>query len=193
MCRSFVVPGRFGVVGSQKMNSSSFKALAAPDACVLILGTLPGAVSLASGEYYAQPRNAFWRIMDELVGASLELPYAQRKQRLVDRRIALWDVCAAAERDGSADVAIQWDTVQPNDFVSFFRTHSAIELICFNGATARDLFRRHVLPTLNAPTSAIPQVVLPSTSPAHAAMSFEAKLAAWRAALAHLEPGHEHS
>lgn len=168
------------------MKSSCFEALAAPDAKALILGTLPGAVSLASGEYYAQPRNVFWRIMDELVGASLELPYAQRKQRLVDRRIALWDVCAAAERDGSLDSAIQPDTVQPNDFVSFFQTHSAIEIICFNGAAASDLFRRHALPTLHAPASGIRHVVLPSTSTAHAAMSFERKLAAWRAALAHL-------
>jgi TDG/mug DNA glycosylase family protein len=151
----------------------------------LLLGTLPGAVSLGSGQYYAQPSNAFWRIMDAVAGASPELPYTQRIQRLADRRIALWDVCAAAERSGSTDVAIRRDTVQPNDFVSFFRTHPAIELICFNGATPWDLYRRHVLPSLDISPRGIRHVVLPSTSNAYAAMSFEAKLAAWRKALAH--------
>jgi double-stranded uracil-DNA glycosylase len=165
------------------MTSSSFDVLAGKDARVLILGTLPGAVSLACGQYYAQPRNAFWRIMGELVGASPELPYAERVQRLVDSRIALWDVCAIARRHGSADAAIQSDTIRPNDFATFFRTHPDIDLICFNGAKAAALFQRHALPTLQSPARATRQVVVPSTSPANAAMSFERKLAAWRAGL----------
>jgi double-stranded uracil-DNA glycosylase len=211
VCRSFVVPGRFRVVGvphmsrydisahsavaawyqavaettplPTEMKSSGLPALAAPDARVLILGTLPGAVSLASGQYYAQPRNVFWRIMGELVGASLELPYSKRVERLVARRIAVWDVCAVAERQGSAEVDIQSETIRPNDFVTFSRTHPDIELICFNGAKAAALFQRHVLPTLESPANTIRQVVLPSTSPANAAMLFERKLSEWRAAL----------
>jgi hypoxanthine-DNA glycosylase len=165
------------------MKSSSFEALAGKDARVLILGTLPGAVSLARGEYYAQPRNAFWRIMGEMIGASPGLPYAERVQCLVARRIALWDVCAIAQRRGSADAAIRSNTIQPNDFATFFRTHPDIDVICFNGAKAAALFRRHALPTLESPASAIRQVVLPSTSPANVAMSLEKKLAAWRAGL----------
>ena len=117
----------------------------------------------------------------ELVGASPELSYAVRVQRLVARRIALWDVCAVARRRGSADAAIQSNTIQPNDFVTFFRAHPHVERICFNGAKSGELFRRHVM--LEPPASAIRQVVLPSTSPANTAMSFESKLAAWRAAL----------
>jgi double-stranded uracil-DNA glycosylase len=166
-----------------RMKSSGFDAVAGPDARVLILGTLPGAVSLACGQYYAQPRNAFWRIMGELVGASLELPYAERVERLVAARIAVWDVCAIAQREGSADAAIQPDTIQPNDFATFFRTHPHIELICFNGAKAAELFRRRVSPTLESPASAMRQIVLPSTSPANAAMPFVGKLSEWRAAL----------
>lgn len=165
------------------MNSSGFPALAATDARVLVLGTLPGAVSLACGQYYAQPRNVFWRIMGEVVGASPELPYAERVKRLVASRIALWDVCAIAARQGSADAAIQSETIRPNDFGTFFRTHPDIELICFNGAKAEEFFRRHVLPTLESPANTIRRVVLRSTSPANAAMSFERKLAAWRSGL----------
>jgi hypoxanthine-DNA glycosylase len=165
------------------MRSSSFEAVAGPDARVLILGTLPGAASLACGQYYAQPRNAFWKIMGELVGAAPTLPYAERLQRLVARRVALWDVCAIARRRGSADAAIRSSTVRPNDFSGFLRSHASVELICFNGAKAGELFRRLVSPTLESPASAIRQAVLPSTSPAHAAMSFGKKLAEWRAAL----------
>lgn len=170
------------------MKSSSFEAVAGPDARVLILGTLPGAASLACGQYYAQPRNAFWKIMGELVGGMPTLPYTERLQRLVDRRIALWDVCAVAGRRGSADAAIRSSTVRPNDFAGFLRLHEAVEPICFNGVKAGGLYRRLVLPRLEAPASDICQVVLPSTSPAHAAMSFENKLTEWRGALAALGP-----
>ena len=166
------------------VKSSGFEPLAAPDVRVLILGTLPGVVSLACGQYYAQPRNAFWKIMGDLVGSAPELPYTKRIECLVARRIGLWDVCRAADRRGSLDAAIQ--SIQPNDFAHFLRAHTDVELICFNGTKAAALFRRHVSPTLAAPASLIRQAVLPSTSPAHAAMSFESKLAAWRAALQHL-------
>jgi TDG/mug DNA glycosylase family protein len=165
------------------VNSSGFEAVAASNARVLILGTLPGTASLACGRYYAQPRNAFWKIMGELVGASPELPYARRVEHLVAQRIAVWDVCAIARRQGSADAAIRPSTVRPNDVAGFLRSHVAVELICFNGAKAGELFRRHVSSTLESPASAIRQVVLPSTSPAHAAMSSEDKLAVWRVAL----------
>jgi double-stranded uracil-DNA glycosylase len=170
------------------MTPSSFEPVAGPDARVLILGTFPGAVSLACRQYYAQPRNAFWRIMGELVGATPALPYAERLERLVARRISVWDVCATASRRGSTDAAIRSSTIRANDFAEFLRSHSAVELICFNGAKAGELFRRHVSPTLESAASRIRQAVLPSTSPALAAMSFEGKLEEWRAALEDREP-----
>ena len=166
--------------------SSSFEAVAGPDARVLILGTLPSAASLALGQYYAQPRNAFWKIMGELVGAAPALPYAERLQRLVARRIALWDVCALGRRSGSLDTAIRSSTVRPNDFAGFLRSHPSVELICFNGAKAAELFRRDTSRKPVSPATAIRRVVLPSTSPAHAALSFERKLGEWRAALENL-------
>lgn len=165
------------------MKSFGFEAVAAPDARVLILGTLPGAVSLACGQYYAQPRNAFWKIMEELIGASPTLPYEKRVECLIAKRLALWDVCARAQRVGSLDAAIK--KMQPNDFTTFLLTHPEVTLICFNGAKAAAFFRRHVSPTLAPPASLIRQAVLPSTSPAHATVSFENKVAAWRAALQH--------
>jgi len=165
------------------MKSFSFNAVESPDARVLILGTLPSVKSLAAGEYYAHPRNCFWWIMGELVGASPDLPYADRLQRLRQKGIALWDVCRAAERAGSSDAEIQMESVEPNDFRAFLGNHPRIELICFNGQPAERLFRRKVLPSLQS-LRPIPQRVLDSTSPACARITREAKLARWHAALA---------
>ena len=62
---------------------------------VLVLGSMPGAASLARTEYYGHPRNAFWPIMGALFGAGPELPYAERTARLtaagVQCELHLWD------------------------------------------------------------------------------------------------------
>lgn len=148
---------------------------------VLVLGSLPGVRSLQEAQYYAQPRNAFWRIMGELVGASTELAYARRLQCLVDARIALWDVLASAVRPGSLDARIVADSVAVNDFVKFFAAHSEISHVCFNGQTAGKMFAKHVMPLLGE-REPLTQIVLPSTSPAHAGMPYREKLRKWRAA-----------
>jgi hypoxanthine-DNA glycosylase len=105
---------------------------------------------------------------------------------LVQHGVALWDVCAAAEREGALDAAIRPASVVPNDFAEFFRGHPSIELVFFNGQTAATLYRRLVIPGLPVEFAAIDQRVLPSTSPAHAALSFERKLERWRAVRDHL-------
>lgn len=151
---------------------------------VLVLGSLPGATSIAAGQYYAHPRNAFWIIMGEIAGAGPGLPYAERCARLVAGGIALWDVCAAARRPGSLDSAIDPASVEPNDFAGLLAAHPAIGHVAFNGAKAAELYRRLVQPSLVGAPGGLPQLVLPSTSPAHAGRSLESKLAAWRAALA---------
>ena len=163
--------------------SSGFAAVADHEARLLILGTLPGRVSLARREYYAQARNAFWPIMGALVGAAPDLPYPRRLERLVAARIALWDVCAAATRPGSLDSAIDPRSIVANDFHAFFAAHPRIAIVCFNGAAAESLFRRIVRPTLGAQPPRLEMRRLPSTSAAHAALSYERKLAAWTAGL----------
>ncbi len=151
---------------------------------VLVLGSLPGAASLAAGQYYAHPRNAFWMIMGEIAGAAPALPYAERCARLVACGIALWDVCAAARRPGSLDSAIEPASVEPNDFAGLLAAHPCIGHVAFNGAKAAELYRRLVQPSLAGAPGRLPQIVLPSTSPAHAGRSFASKLEAWCAALA---------
>lgn len=160
----------------------AFDAVESADARVLILGTLPGIKSLERGEYYAHPRNSFWWIMGELIEAAPESAYPERLRRLRLSRIALWDVCHAAERAGSSDAKIRLESVEPNDFKTFLANHPRIELICFNGQPAHKLFRRKVLPSL-AGLRPIPQQVLDSTSPANARLTREEKLARWRKCL----------
>ena len=166
--------------------SSGFPPVARHDARLLILGSLPGVRSIQEQQYYAQPQNAFWRIMGELFGAGRELSYAQRLRKLGASGIALWDVAAAAERPGSLDSAIVHASVEANDFGAFFETHRHIGLICFNGAKAAELYRRLVLPHLDGPFAVIPTTRMPSTSPAHAAMPYAKKLEAWSAISAYL-------
>ena len=165
------------------MKSAGFGAVEAPDARVLILGTLPSVKSLEQGEYYAHARNSFWWIMGELIGALPAMAYEDRLRRLRRSGIALWDVCHAAERPGSSDAKIQLPTVEPNDFRTFLAHHRQIELICFNGQPAEKLFRGKVAPLL-ACLPPIPHRVLDSTSPACARLTREEKLARWRDVLA---------
>jgi double-stranded uracil-DNA glycosylase len=161
------------------MKCNGFAEVARTDARVLILGTLPGEASLKRCEYYAQPRNAFWPIIERLFGISRELPYDVRIDRLKDKRIALWDVCAAGQRSGSLDSNIDLSTIVLNDFKAFLHAHPCIELICFNGNKAHQLFRRRVLPSLPYPVGRFRFEPLPSTSPAHT-IPFDAKLLCWR-------------
>jgi double-stranded uracil-DNA glycosylase len=154
------------------MNSSSFEPASTSGARVLVLGTLPGQESLRRGEYYAHPRNAFWRIVETIVGIPAEVEYRERVRRLNAAGVALWDVCAAAHRPGSLDLSITAEI--PNDFAQFLQTHHQIRLICFNGAKAATLFRKHV--SLTKPVRC---VHLPSTSPANAAISFAEKVKRW--------------
>lgn len=157
-----------------------FAPIARADARVLVLGSMPGRRSLAESRYYAHPQNRFWPFMGELVGARPELPYAERCQRLVEAGIALWDVLAECEREGSLDSAIRDHTARANDFASFLAAHPRIGTVLFNGGKAEASFRKLVLPTLGRPDLAYRR--LPSTSPANASQRTADKLAAWRTA-----------
>jgi double-stranded uracil-DNA glycosylase len=163
------------------MLSICFPPLAQPDARTLILGSLPGQMSLQLNQYYGQPRNAFWRIMAATFNFPPDLPYEERVAALQSHGIAAWDVCASAFRPGSLDSNLS--DIVINDFRAFFNTHKAIRLICFNGKTSERLYRQSVLPSLPKRSAGIPAIQLPSTSPAHAGMSFAQKLARWKTAL----------
>lgn len=162
-------------------SAEGFPPIAGPGARILILGSMPGGVSLEKQQYYAHPRNAFWPIMGALLGAGPELPYEERCRVLVDNGVAVWDVLQRCWRPGSLDASIRPDSEVANDFATFFAQYPDVETVCFNGGKAAQAFRRHVLPL---PDDCCPQLhALPSTSPAHAAMTREEKQQRWAAAL----------
>jgi hypoxanthine-DNA glycosylase len=158
---------------------AGFPPIAAPAAHTLILGTMPGRASLAAGPYYAHPRNAFWRILGELLGFDPNEAYDRRTARLLASGIAVWDVLRACRRRGSLDSSIDSGSAVANDFPAFFAAHAQIDRIFCNGASAEALYHAHVLRGALVVPPIVP-VRLPSTSPAHAALSVAAKTAAWR-------------
>lgn len=165
------------------MIRKSFPPVAAPDARVLILGSMPGTRSLARQQYYAHPRNAFWPILGTLLGFDPALPYAARLAALTGRRIALWDVLQSCHRPGSLDAAIRVADAVPNDLAGFLAAHRQVERVLFNGGTAARLFERRISADGVIAGRQLVLVSLPSTSPAHAGVSRERKLAAWREAV----------
>lgn len=162
------------------MHCHSFPPISRPDARLLILGSMPGKVSLRDQQYYAHPQNAFWRITADVLGFDAASPYPDRVTALQSHRIALWDVLKSCTRESSLDADIDPSTIVPNDFASFFAKHSQIRRVCFNGAKAATLFARHVTPTLPS-TLELELLQLPSTSPANAGVSRAEKLRAWQA------------
>ncbi|PLR22878.1 DNA-deoxyinosine glycosylase [Caulobacter zeae] len=141
---------------------------------VLVLGSLPGDASLAAAQYYGHPRNGFWR----LIGAAVErdlaaLPYDERLAALLASGVGLWDVHAEAMRPGSLDAAIK--DAADNDLTGLVDSLPRLRAVAFNGAAAAKAGAR----LLAGRTERLALVPLPSSSPAHAAMGFEAKHEAW--------------
>lgn len=157
--------------------NTGFSPIARSDAKILILGSMPGEASLQKQEYYAHPRNAFWPIMCRLLDAPEDLSYIKRKQLLVDNNIALWDVLKRCYRKGSLDSKIKQETIEANDFATFFQQHVNISAVFFNGAKAEQLFKKYVLKGSQIPTLEYQR--LPSTSPAHAALDLQQKSRLW--------------
>ena len=156
-----------------------FPAISGLDAETLLLGSLPGQRSLAMQQYYAHPQNAFWKLIAAIFDGEGELPYARRVKLLKANRIALWDVLAAAERPGSLDSSIVHASALANDSGAFYRAHLRIRRVFFNGRKAEEMYRRLVLPGLPREFDGLEYGCLPSTSPAHAGMTFAKKLDAW--------------
>ena len=154
---------------------SSFPPSAAPGAKVLLLGSMPGEESLRRGEYYAHPRNAFWKIMGILFDFDPALPYPERLAVLRGRGIALWDTLRSCRRTGSLDSGIREPV--PNDIPGLLRRYPSIGHIFCNGTASYEFLRRCLPEVFHGPRSV---TRLPSTSPAAALYSFERKLEAYR-------------
>jgi TDG/mug DNA glycosylase family protein len=156
-----------------------FPPIAEETAMVLILGTMPGEESLRKNEYYGNPRNSFWKIMASLFDFDSLITYEERTRILSEKRIALWDVMRFCERKGSLDANIHSETVIENDFAPFFNRYPNIRDVFFNGVKAEKEYLKRVLPKLSKTKYEINYVRLPSTSPAMAQLSLNAKILEW--------------
>jgi TDG/mug DNA glycosylase family protein len=158
---------------------NSFGFMANLDARVLILGSMPGKVSLAKRQYYGHAQNLFWPFMHEIFGIDINLAYEEKLVSLQSKGIALWDVMQECERHSSLDSDIIEHSIKPNDFNDFFQRYPSIRHIFFNGSKAELSFRKYVLPANNQ-LSYLQLIKLPSTSPANASISRMKKLEEWR-------------
>lgn len=139
---------------------------------ILILGSFPGKASLLAQQYYAHPRNQFWRLLSTILNEDLvELSYPERLKRLQAHGIGLWDVIAACEREGSLDTAIR--RAAANDFAALKHQCPRLSRVCFNGKTSGKFATQFA-------DAGFDTLVLPSSSPANAQWTFDQKLAVWR-------------
>ncbi|MDR1718758.1 MAG: DNA-deoxyinosine glycosylase [Dysgonamonadaceae bacterium] len=145
---------------------SSFAPLVEHDSEILILGSLPGEVSLAAVEYYAHPRNRFWKMLATVFAEPQPQDYDEKKSLLRRHRVALWDMAKTAFREGSLDSDMS--DVIVNEVDKLIDKHPTIKTVCFNGQKASLLFRQHF-----TEKEGIVYHTLPSTSPANASYSFE--------------------
>ncbi|MBM3130691.1 MAG: DNA-deoxyinosine glycosylase [Chloroflexi bacterium] len=156
----------------------SFPPLITENSRILILGTMPGEESLRRQEYYANPRNQFWRIIGEIFQTDLlELTYSARAAFLIQQGLALWDVLESCERSSSLDRDI--NNRIPNNFQALFETYRNIQVLVFNGQLAHKWFKQSVvqqqaLEKINR----LQKVILPSTSPA-ATVALSEKIRQW--------------
>ncbi|GAB2495935.1 DNA-deoxyinosine glycosylase [Pseudoxanthomonas sangjuensis] len=154
----------------------------APDCRVLVLGSMPGAASLAAASYYAHPRNRFWPLMGALCAFDPRVDYPRRIAGLQRAGVGLWDVIGRCERRGSLDASIVPGSEVPNDVVALLESLPRLRAVAFNGGKAAQAFRRHLQGGLSPALAArIAFHALPSTSPANAGFGFERLLAAWGA------------
>ncbi len=148
---------------------------------VLILGTIPGDVSLLKHQYYANPSNQFWLILEKIYEQPIGYTYSERLEFIRNRKLALWDVLRNAEREGSSDSNIK--NAEPNDFAGLFAAYPELVAIAFNGSKAEKLFERLVLKQQRIPRlKNLKLLYLPSTSatPGRNVLSLEQKIERWR-------------
>lgn len=153
------------------------------DSKVLILGTMPGIISIESNRYYCNPRNQFWQIMDKLMKGISTSDYKKKIKMLDEYGIALWDVLESCDREGSLDSKIEKGTEKPNDFQSLFDEFKSLRVIFFNGKSRKSsykLFKKLVMKSLTLETKeSLVLVPLPSSSSANTRQTINEKAEDW--------------
>ncbi|MHB1314636.1 MAG: DNA-deoxyinosine glycosylase [Christensenellales bacterium] len=139
---------------------------------ILILGSSPSVKSREGGFFYHHPQNRFWKVIAALFDYPVPVTIEDKKRMLLENNIALWDVIASCDMEGSSDVSIH--NVIPND-LELIISHANICQIFANGTKAYALYEKYCYPKLG-----VKAVGLPSTSPANASFALEKLLQEWK-------------
>ena len=137
----------------------------------LILGSFPSVKSREAAFFYGHPRNRFWAVTAAVLGCKKPETIEEKKIMLLSNKIALWDVIASCEIEGSADSTIK--NVTANN-LSVILNNSKVKRIFANGKTAEKYYNKYTFPE-----TGIRAICLPSTSPANAAINFDDLIKAW--------------
>ncbi|NTZ41739.1 DNA-deoxyinosine glycosylase [Altererythrobacter sp. SALINAS58] len=165
---------------TQEVRKSSFAPVVDANTRVLVLGSLPGERSLQASEYYAHPRNAFWRLVGEAIGVDVSAEeYGARLDILREHGIGLWDSIGSARRRGSLDTALR--DIAPAPIAKLVNSLPELRAVAFNGIRSAQVARPQLV------DHALALIDLPSSSPAYARMSFAQKASEW-ARLAEFTP-----
>ena len=155
--------------------SHEFEPVWNKDSRVLVLGTFPSVKSRQQKFYYGHPQNRFWKMLAAVYAEDAPESITEKTSLLLRHHLALWDVIANCEIDGSADASVR--EAVPVDIVRITDRAHITRVLC-NGKLAGTLYARHLQPIMG-----IPALVLPSTSPANAVWTLPKLTDAWRKAL----------
>lgn len=158
------------------------------DCRVLILGSMPGAVSLRQASYYAHPRNRFWPLMAVLCGFDPQAAYPERMAMVQECGVGVWDVIGHCQRRGSLDAAIVSSSIVANPLPALIEQLPQLQAVICNGAGAAQAFKRLIQPQLSGRPAPLPVLAMPSTSPANAAYSLPRLLQEWEVVRTWLRP-----
>ena len=142
---------------------------------ILILGSFPSVKSRSDGFFYGHPQNRFWKMLATVFDEDLPKDIAAKRALLLRHHIALWDVIATCDISGSSDSSVK-NAVTVD--ITRVTNVARIERVICNGSLAYKLYHRHLEAIVG-----VPSIALPSTSPAHAACSFDQLVNIWNDAL----------
>lgn len=155
------------------MIKQSFQPIISKEPEILILGSLPGDLSLEMNQYYGHPRNRFWKILFTIYHETYSEDYTERIKLIENHHLVLWDIAHSAIRKGSMDVDIK--DVIPNKIDELLEKYPSVTQIIFNGKKSEQLFKKYF-----QPKSQIIYTSLPSSSPANAQFSLERLVEIWQ-------------
>ena len=107
---------------------------------ILILGSFPSVKSRENQFFYHHPQNRFWKVLSGVVGCDIPVTIDDKKEFLLNNNIAVWDVIASCEIEGSSDSSIK--NVVVNDLNKIIDTCDIKQIFC-NGGKSFELYKKY--------------------------------------------------